>query len=74
MKNRVQLTDQDLDNVVGGAFNFYTKDTENRCYIDGMGTYLCSPEASAWVVKQITSGVPTADVLAQAVENGLFWK
>jgi len=38
---RIELNDQALDDVVGGAFIFYTnKDTgEKLCYVEGIGTY-----------------------------------
>jgi len=41
MAERVQLKDQDLEDVVGGAFVFYTsRDTgEQLCYVEGIGVY-----------------------------------
>ena len=41
MAKRVQLNEQDLDSVVGGAFIFYTnKDNgEKLCYVEGIGVY-----------------------------------
>ena len=72
MKNRVQLNDQELENVVGGVFNFYTKGSESLCYVEGSGTFLCSPDASAWIVQQMTSGASTEDVVAKAIESGML--
>ena len=75
MAERVRLNNDDLQDVVGGAFNFYAKDNNGMCYIDGVGTYYCSPEASSWVVTKMTkAGTSPSDVVAEAVQQGLFWK
>lgn len=38
---RVELKDMELEDVVGGAFNFYVGRTSGKllCYVDGIGTY-----------------------------------
>ncbi|MBE5807523.1 MAG: hypothetical protein E7317_04190 [Clostridiales bacterium] len=74
MAARVRISEQDMQNVTGGAFNFYSKGDTEMCYIDGLGTYYCSPEASAWAVSRITKGMSPADVIAEAVQEGMFWK
>ncbi len=72
---RVQLNDNQLEQVSGGAFNFYKKDDQNQCYVDGMGTFNCSADASNWVLQRMaTTGAPVSTVIAEAVEKGLFWK
>ena len=75
MANRVQLNDEMMDQVNGGAFNFYAKDGKNQCYVDGVGTFYCSDSASAWIINQVSMGnTAPAAVVAEAVEKGLFWK
>ncbi len=74
MGTRSKLNDQELNNVVGGAFNFYTKDNENRCYIDGVGTFLCNADASTWIISQFSTGADPATIAQQAVEKGILWK
>jgi len=74
MANRVKLDDQVLENVSGGAFNFYNKDGKAMCYIDGVGTYYCSAEASSWIISQITGSESPASIVAGAVDKGLLWK
>jgi len=75
MAQRTKLNSEELENVVGGTFNFYTKDDKNQCYVDGMGTFYCSPEASKWVIEQVkTSGAAISSVVAEAMDKGLFWK
>ena len=41
MANRIELNENDIENVVGGAFIFYThKQTgEQLCYVEGIGVY-----------------------------------
>lgn len=76
MANRVQLNDDQLDMVTGGAFNFYAgKDGQKQVYVDGVGTFNCSDAASAWIISQITSGNNSpAAVVEEAVAQGLLWK
>ena len=75
MAERVQLNDTELDQVAGGAFNFYSRDGKAQCYIDGVGTFNCSDSASAWIISQITRpDVSPADIVDEAVKKGLLWK
>ncbi len=76
MAARMQLNDDQLDMVTGGAFNFYAgKDGQKQVYVDGVGTFNCNDSASAWIVSQITSGNTSPEsVVAEAVEKGLLWK
>ena len=75
MANRVPLNDQVLEQVSGGAFNFYSQDGKTQCYVDGLGTFYCSEAASKWIINQVSMGNTAPDtVVAEAVEKGLFWR
>ena len=75
MANREQLTDNQLESVTGGAFNFYSRDGQLQCYVDGVGTFNCNEKASNWIVSEMSrTGAALEQVVASAVEQGLFWK
>ena len=75
MANRVELKDADIEKVVGGAFNFYTKGDNEKCYVDGLGTYYVSDGAFEWVVNRTAgSDVSSAQVVKEAISLGYFWK
>ncbi len=75
MANRMALNDDQLDQVTGGAFNFYSRDGQKQVYVDGIGTFNCSDSASAWIISQVTSGnASPASVVEEAVAQGLLWK
>ena len=41
MAKRMQLNDEQVEQVTGGAFNFYTsKEGQRLVYVDGVGTFL----------------------------------
>lgn len=71
---REKLDEHELDTVSGGAFNFYTKDGANMVYVDGIGTYNCNDEASAWIVSEMSRGANVEDLVNQSIKKGLFWK
>ena len=74
MSKRVQLNEKEMEQIVGGAFNFYTKDGQQKCYVDGIGTFYCSSEAFSWVVER-TAGCddPSSVVVQEALDKKLFW-
>ncbi|MBQ1311518.1 MAG: hypothetical protein IIY55_06685 [Blautia sp.] len=74
MGKRVAMNESELDLVSGGAFNFYSRDGQSQCYVDGVGTFNCSDTAATWIVSQMTAGVSPADIADQAMANGYFWK
>ena len=74
MGTRMQLDENFLDLVNGGAFNFYDRDGQSACYVDGIGTFYCNDRAGAWIVEQMSK--PNASISAiadEAVARGLFW-
>jgi len=45
---RIELNEQNLEDVVGGAFNFYYDPNNNgarSCYVDNVGNFTCTAEA-----------------------------
>ena len=46
MADRVQLNNDDVEQVVGGAYNFYyDNDGAYCCYVDGIGNFKVKAEA-----------------------------
>ena len=44
MEKRVELNEQQLEDVNGGAFQFYTaSDGSSRCFVDDVGDYQSIP-------------------------------
>ena len=76
MKERVELKEKDLENIVGGAFNYYYNDDGSMyCHIDNGGTYDCSADAKDKISVYILThrGCTLDDVIDYALDNGLFW-
>ena len=44
---RVELNEENVENVVGGAFNFYyDAQGVKSCFVDGVGDFSCTVEAT----------------------------
>lgn len=75
MGNRMELNEQDLEEVVGGAFNFYTykKTGEYLCYVDGIGTYKATSSKSKTQVTKMcaqNNGLSQQELADMAVAKG----
>lgn len=76
---RVELNEQDIDQVVGGAFHFYTnqKTGEKMCVVDGFGLYKATAPTSVTDVITMCANNPTKtqqELLDMAVGNGYITK
>ena len=76
MANRMELNDQDLDQVVGGAFHYNSSsDGSMTCRVDGAGTYHCTENAkdklSVYFLKNKKATLQ--DAINYALQNGYFW-
>ena len=72
---RIELNEQDLGEVVGGAFNFYTRRStgEYLCYVDGIGTYQpTSVNSKTEIVKMCAqnNGASQQELVNMAIANG----
>lgn len=74
MANRVQLDEKQMENVVGGAFNFYTNSKGlQKCVVDNVGTYYVKPNAVNWVIQRTAgSNVAASIVTQEALDLGYF--
>ena len=73
---RMELNEQDMEEVVGGAYHYYYhKDGTITVKVDNVGTYNCSPDAKIKIVayKLENEGTPPAEVVQYAIDNGLYW-
>lgn len=70
------IDEERLDEVVGGAFNYYTNSQgQRRCYVDNIGTYYVSADAFGAVAAYSSDTSKSAqDVVNWAVANGYFSK
>ncbi len=76
MSDRIELNEQELDQVVGGAFHYnYAEDGSMTCRVDGADTYHCTANAkdqiSAYIITH--KGCTLNDVINYATQNGYFW-
>jgi len=75
---RVELNEQNLEDVVGGAFKFYDKDGYGRCKVSDVsqpGNYYCNPGTGAYEFMQMRGANPglTADeYLQMALNRGIL--
>lgn len=78
MADRIQINEEDIEQVVGGAFNFFTskKTGEMKCYVDGIGTYTC-PSSTAKdqlsVMCARNPGLSQQELLDRAIANGWLY-
>ena len=75
MSDRVQLNEEQMEEVVGGIFDFYkTRSGENKCRVEGYGTYHASADAFDWFV-QISAGdhYSAQEIVKMGLEKGYFW-
>ena len=74
MGSRFLMSDDSLESVNGGAFNFYDRNGQSACYVDGVGTFYCNAKAATWIVEQMSKPGASASAIAdEAVARGLFW-
>ena len=77
MADRIELNGEELEEVVGGAFNFrYNSKGAYICKVDGVGTYYAKESAKrALAVYEIQNpGLSDAELVAWAVSQGYFWR
>lgn len=75
MADRFELDEERLDEVVGGAFNYYTNSKgQRRCYVDGLNaTYYVSADAFGAVAAYSSDTTLTSkQVVDWAIANGYF--
>ena len=72
--SREMINEERLDEVVGGAFNYYTnKAGQRKCVVDGVGTYFVSADAFGAVAAYASDTSKTAkQVVDWAIKNGYF--
>lgn len=74
MGKRVEMNDAALDMVTGGAFNFYSRDGQSLCYVDGVGTFNCDSNATSWIVSKMTApGADPSAIAQEAIAQGMLW-
>ena len=72
---RVELKEAEVEQIVGGAFNFYKNSAGlDKVYVDGYGAYFCTPNAAMWTIEQTAGNTRTcAEVLNEALALGYFY-
>lgn len=71
---REELREQDIEQVVGGAFRFYTNDAgQFKCKVDDVGTFYAKMDAFGAVAAYASDTSLTAQQVADwAIANGYF--
>jgi len=74
MADMVKLNDDALDSVSGGAFNYYKDSSgQNKCMVDDVGKFYCTPDAFGYVAAYASDVSLTAQqVVDWALANGYF--
>ena len=77
MADRIQLTEDNLEQVVGGNFNWWKEDDGTRkCWVNDVGVYICTSEAKdtfAWLkAEHKGEGWTEADYANELVRLGEF--
>lgn len=77
MAERIQLNDQDVTEVVGGAFNWYKKDGARRCKVTNFGDYFVTDTAktryTSLKLEHKADGWTDADYAQQLIDEGEFF-
>lgn len=78
MSNRIELNEQDLNDVVGGAFHYNTKpDGSMTCRVDHVNkTFNCTENAKNKISIYIMNhdDCTLQDIIDFAIQNGYFWE
>lgn len=71
---RIAVDEERLDEVVGGAFNYYTnKQGQRKVVVDGVGTYYCTADAFGAVAAYSSDTTKTAQQVTEwALAHGYF--
>jgi len=75
MADRIPMDEERLDEVVGGAFNYYTNSKgQRRCYVDDLGTaYYVTADAFGAVAAYSSDTTKTVQQVTEwALANGYF--
>lgn len=76
---RIRLDDQNLDDIVGGAFKFYNQNGQGYCKVSDVtdpGKYLCR-ETGVYEFMQLRAnnpGLSGDEYLALGLQQGILWK
>ena len=79
---RMQLTEDNMEEVVGGAYWFRTHTREDgteymTCEVDNVGTFFCSDNAkkqlAKYLMKQGVDNVSVNQLVQWALDNHYFW-
>lgn len=73
---RIELNEERLDEVVGGAFHYYTNSSgQFRCYVDDVGSFYAKSDAFGATASYAADTTKTAqEVVDWAVANGYLSK
>lgn len=72
---RVELNDQNLENVVGGAFHYIERNGQTICIVDNVGNYYAAPNAFGKIAAYASdTSLSAQEVVNWAVQNGYLSK
>lgn len=75
---RVELNEKQIEEVVGGAFNFYyDQQGAKGCFVDGVGNFYCNAEArdklTLLKMQHKKDKWTAAQYVAELLAGGYFW-
>ncbi len=76
--SRVELNEQNLEDVIGGAYHFYYDEAGVKCCkVDGIGIFKCTAEAQDklyyFKLMHKGEGLKAADYVQMMLECGCFF-
>lgn len=78
MSDRIQLNEQEVDQIVGGAFKFYDKDGQGYCKVSDVetpGKYYCTAGTGVYEFMKMRAenpGLSGDEYLQMAINNGIL--
>ncbi len=76
MAERVELKPEEMDKVVGGAFNYFEEDGQYYCLIDDVGLFKAKYSAKRQITQLILNnrGASLQEIVDLAIADGEIWQ
>ncbi len=75
MADRTQLTDDTVDEVVGGVFQFFTQNGEPKCGVTGYGKFNTTADGffKYITMRNNNPGLTEAEYVQMALDQHIIW-
>lgn len=75
MANRVELNDENLEQVAGGKFTFFTQDGQPKCTVTGYGTFTTTADGvfKYMTIRNTNPGLSEAEYYQMCIDQHVIW-